>query len=173
MLATMNPAEYTGRAVMSQAFADRWGLWHKLPVPGEREIEQMLLRLVFGEHPRVLIGGRGYKAEMSHAVLPELQAIPDISSLLQRVAVFHHGIYKATGGGGATPSIGRLKKERYSFSRRILLNFVRYIAERIRVTEAPSEKLITEAIQSLYIARIRDEADRKAVNNILRAGGLL
>jgi hypothetical protein len=89
------------------------------------------------------------------------------------VAVFHHGIFKAAGGGGATPSIGRLKKERYSFSRRILLNLVRYIAGRIRVTGNPSEALITEAIQALYIARIRDEADRKAVNNILRAGGLL
>jgi MoxR-like ATPase len=173
MLATMNPAEYTGRAVMSQAFADRWGLWHQSAVPGEREIEQMLLRLVFGEHPRVLIGGRGYKAEKSSAVFPELQAIPEISSLLQRVAVFHHGIFKAAGGGGAPPSIGRLKKERYSFSRRILLNFVRYTAERIRATGAPSEKLVTEAIQTLYLARIRDEADRKAVNNILRAGGLL
>jgi MoxR-like ATPase len=173
MLATMNPAEYTGRAVMSQALADRWGLWHQAAVPGEREIEQMLLRLVFGEHPRVLIGGRGYKAEKSPAVFPELQAIPEISSLLQRVAMFHHGIFKAAGGGGVTPSIGRLKKERYSFSRRILLNFVRYTAERIRATDAPSETLITEAIQALYIARIRDEADRKAVNNILRAGGLL
>ena len=173
MLATMNPAEYTGRAVMSQAFADRWGLWHQAAVPGEREIAQMLLRLVFGEHPRVLIGGRGYKAEKSPAVFPELQAIPEISSLLQRVAVFHHGFFKAAGGGGATPSIGRLKKERYSFSRRILLNLMRYIAERIRITGNPSEALIPEAIQALYIARIRDEPDRKAVSNILRAGGLL
>jgi MoxR-like ATPase len=173
MLATMNPAEYTGRAVMSQAFADRWGLWHQSALPGEREIEQMLLRLVFGEHPRILIGGRGYRAEKSPAVFPELQAIPEITSLLQRVAVFHHGIFKAAGGAGATPSIGRLKKERYSFSRRILLNLVRYTAERIRTTGVPSEALVTEAIQVLYIARIRDEADRKAVNNILRAGGLL
>jgi MoxR-like ATPase len=173
MLATMNPAEYAGRAVMSQAFADRWGMWHQAAVPGEREIEQMLLRLVFGDHPRVLFGGRGYKAEKSAAIYPELQAVPGITSLLQRVAVFHHGIFKAAGGGGATPSIGRLKKERYSFSRRILLNFVRYTAERIRTTGATSEALLTEALQNLYVARIREEADRKAVNNILRAGGLL
>jgi hypothetical protein len=53
------------------------------------------------------------------------------------------------------------------------LNLVRYTAERIRTTGVASEALVTEAIQTLYIARIRDEADRKAVNNILRAGGLL
>jgi MoxR-like ATPase len=173
MLATMNPAEYTGRAIMSQAFADRWGLWHQAAGPGEREIEQLLLRLVFGEHPRVLFGGRGYKADKAAPTYPELQEIPEIHSLLQRVAVFHHGIFKAAGGEGTTPSIGRLKKERYSFSRRILLNLVRYIAERLRVTGNPTQALITEAIQALYIARIRDESDRKAVNNILRAGGLL
>jgi hypothetical protein len=169
----MNPAEYTGRAIMSQAFADRWGLWHQAAGPGEREIEQLLLRLVFGEHPRVLFGGRGYKADKAAPTYPELQEIPEIHSLLQRVAVFHHGIFKAAGGEGTTPSIGRLKKERYSFSRRILLNLVRYIAERLRVTGNPTQALITEAIQALYIARIRDESDRKAVNNILRAGGLL
>jgi MoxR-like ATPase len=173
MLATMNPSEYTGRAIMSQAFADRWGVWHQAVGPGEREVEQMLRCLVFGEHPRVLIGGRSYRAEPTRAVHPQLQAIPDISSLLQRLAVFHHGIFRAAGGGGATPSIGRLKKERYSFSRRILLNLLRYIADRISSGAEATEALIPEAVQVLYLARIRDDADRKAVNNILRAGGLL
>jgi MoxR-like ATPase len=173
MLATMNPAEYAGRAVLSKAFADRWGIWHQAAGPGEREIEQMLLRLVFGEHPRVLFRKNAYKGESAAPVYPELQAIPEISSLLQRLAVFHHGIFKAAGGNGAPPSIGRLKKERYSFSRRILLNLLRYIAERIRATGEATADLITEAIQVLYLARIREEADRKAVVNILRAGGLL
>lgn len=173
MLATMNPAEYAGRAVMSKAFADRWAVWHQAGCPGEREIEQMLLRLVFGEHPRVLVGGLGYKGETTSAVYPELQAIPEISSLLQRLAVFHHGIFNAAGGNGATPTIGRLKKERYSFSRRILLNLLRYVGEQIRATGEPSVARITEGIQVLYLARIREEADRKAVTNLLRAGGLL
>jgi len=173
MLATMNPAEYAGRAVMSKAFADRWGIWHQAAGPGEREIEQMLLRLVFGEHPRVSIEGSGYKGETTPPVYPELQTIPEISSALQRLAVFHHGIFKAAGGNGNTPSIGRLKKERYSFSRRILLNLLRYISERIRAGAEASVGLITEGIRVLYLARIREEADRKAVYNILRAGGLL
>lgn len=173
MLATMNPAEYAGRAVMSKAFADRWGIWHQAAGPGEREIEQMLLHLVFGEQPRVLIEGRGYKGETAAPVYPQLQAIPDISSLLQRLAVFHHGIFKSAGGNGNTPSIGRLKKERYSFSRRILLNLLRYISERIGAGAEASMGLITEGIRVLYLARIREEADKKAVCNILRAGGLL
>ncbi len=173
LLATMNPADYAGRAVLSKAFADRWGVWHQAAVPGEREIEQMLRCLVFGEHPRVVIGGRAYKAEEVSPVFGALQAIPEIGGLLKRLAVFHHGIFRAAGGAGATPTIGRLNKERYSFSRRILLNLLRYVEERIRCGAAAEEVLIPEAIQALYLGRIRDEADRRAVNNILRAGGLL
>jgi hypothetical protein len=169
----MNPAEYAGRAVLSKAFADRWGVWHQAAVPGEREIEQMLRCLVFGEHPRVLIGGRAYKAEVVRPVFGSLQAIPEIGGLLKRLAVFHHGIFRAAGGAGATPTIGRLNKERYSFSRRILLNLLRYVEERIRNGAAAEESLIPEAIQALYLGRIREEADRRAVNNILRAGGLI
>ncbi len=173
MLSTMNPSDYAGRAIISQAFADRWGVWHQAAGPGEREIEQMLRFLVFGEHPRVVIAGRSYRAEPSLPVFAELQQIPEIGSLLNRLAVFHYGIFRAAGGGGSTPSIGRLKKERYSFSRRILLNLLSYIGSQIRAGSEPSSILIPEAIQVLYLARLRDEADRKAVRNILRAGGLL
>lgn len=173
MLATMNPSDYAGRAVLSQAFADRWGVWHQAAGPGEREIEQMLRFLVLGEHPRVVIAGRAYKAPNSAPVYSELQAIPKVEGLLQRVAVFHHSIFRASGGAGSTPSIGRLQKERYSFSRRILLNLLRYMCEKIRAGAPAEEVLISEAIQVLYLARMRDDADRRAVNNMLRAGGLL
>ncbi|NBV87496.1 MAG: hypothetical protein EBS01_14795 [Verrucomicrobia bacterium] len=173
VLATMNPAEYAGRAVLSKAFADRWGVWHQAAIPGEREIEQMLRCLVFGEHPRVVIGGRAYKADEVRPVFASLQAIPEIGGLLKRLAVFHYGIFRAAGGAGATPTIGRLNKERYSFSRRILLNLMRYVDERIQHGAPAEEVLIPEAIQALYLGRIREEADRRAVNNILRAGGLL
>jgi MoxR-like ATPase len=173
MMATLNPAEYAGRAILSQAFVDRWGIWHQAAVPGEREIEHMLRFLVFGEHPRVVIDGLAYRAPESAPVYPELQGIPQIHSLLQRLAVFHHGIFRAAGGCGGTPSIGRLNRERYSFSRRVLLNLMEYVARKIRSGSVPSEVLIPEAVQTLYLARVRGEADRKAVNNILRAGGLL
>jgi MoxR-like ATPase len=173
MLATMNPADYAGRAILSQAFADRWGVWHQSAGPGEREIEQMLRTLVFGEHPRVVIGGRAYRAEATRPLYPDLQAIPEITGVLQRLAVFHYGIFKAAGGGGAAPTIGRLNKERYSFSRRILLNLLHFIAERIRAGAPADEALVSDAIGVLYLARVRDDADRRAVRNILRAGGLL
>ncbi len=173
MLATMNPAEYAGRALLSQAFADRWGVWHQAAVPGEREIEQLLEYLVFGTQPRVLLSGRVYQASARGPVYPELAAIADVRVWLRRLAVFHYGIFRAAGGEGATPSIGRLKKERYSFSRRLLLNLVRYVVEQIKSGRAPAHALISEAIQVFYVARIRGEPDRKAVKNMLCAGGFL
>lgn len=173
MMATLNPAEYAGRAVLSQAFTDRWSIWHQASVPGEREMEDMLRFLVFGEQPRVIIDGLAYRAPEATPVYGELQGIPGIRSLLQRLAVFHHGIFRAAGGCGGTPTIGRLNRERYSFSRRILLNLVEYVAQKIRAGAAATEVLVPEAVQTLYLGRVRGEADRKAVNNILRAGGLL
>jgi MoxR-like ATPase len=173
MMATLNPAEYAGRAVLSQAFVDRWSIWHQAGIPGEREMEQMLRFLVFGEQPRVIIDGLAYRAPESAPVFGELQRIPQIGALLQRLAVFHHGIFRAAGGCGGTPSIGRLNRERYTFSRRVLLNLIEYVARKIQNGAAPSEVLIPEGVQTFYLGRVRGDADRKAVNNILRAGGLL
>ncbi len=173
LVATLNPSEYAGRAVLSQAFMDRWSVWHQSESPGEREIGQMLRFLVFGEQPRVNAAGSVYRAPAAVPVYGELQQIPEIGSLLQRLAVFHHGIFKAAGGGGATASIGRLNRERYSFSRRVLLNLVAHVAARIRSGESAREQLVSEAIRTFYLGRLKGEADRRAVHNILRAGGLL
>jgi MoxR-like ATPase len=173
MLATLNPSDYAGRAVLSEAFMDRWSIWHQAATPGERELEQMLRFLTFGEQPRVILAGQAYRAPDTAPLYPELQTISSIGPLLQRLAVFHHGLFKAAGGGGNTPSIGRQQKSRYSFTRRILINLVHYVSNRIRSGASPEEGLIQEALHTFYLARIRGEADRKAVSNILRAGGLL
>ena len=173
ILCTMNPPDYCGRATLSRAFSDRWGVWSQVSSPGERELEQMLRRLVFGEHPRVSLFGVSYRSPGVAPVYPELQAVADMDGLLQRIAMFHHGICRAAGAGGTTPSIGRLSRERYSFSRRVLLNLMHTVSERIRSGCAAEAALFSEAIQMLYVARIREEADRRAVCNILRAGGLL
>ena len=173
LVATLNPSEYAGRAVLSQAFVDRWSVWHQSETPGEREIAQMLRFLVFGEQPRVNAAGCVYRAPASVPVYGGLQGIPGIGSLLQRLAVFHHGIFKAAGGGGGTASIGRLNRERYSFSRRVLLNLVAHVAARIRSGEEAREQLVSEAVRTFYLGRLKGEADRRAVQNILRAGGLL
>ena len=60
---------------------------------------------------------------------------------------------------GGTPSIGRLNKQRYSFSRRILLNLVHYVAERIRSGCETPDVLLSEGLQQLYVTRLRDQAD--------------
>jgi midasin (ATPase involved in ribosome maturation) len=58
LFATLNPAEYSGRSVLSPAFRDRWLVWHQAEVATEAEVSQMLRRLVFGEHPVVTVNGQ-------------------------------------------------------------------------------------------------------------------
>ncbi len=172
LLCTMNPSHYAGRALLSQAFIDRWGLWHQAGSPGEREVEAMLRLWVFGQHPRVITCGRAYKAGDATPVFGELQQISNIDDLVHRLAIFHHGVVLAAGGDGKVPSIGRLSKQRQSFSRRTLHNLVRMVVENIRAGVPATPNLISDAIRDLYIGRLRDSGDRRAVQSMMVAGGL-
>ena len=48
---TMNPGEYAGRATLSPAFRDRWGIWGHIAKPSEPELFDMLRCLVTGQSP--------------------------------------------------------------------------------------------------------------------------
>ncbi|NBW97444.1 MAG: hypothetical protein EBR28_12130, partial [Planctomycetia bacterium] len=54
IFATMNPATYSGRSVLSPAFRDRFNLWNSLEAPGETEYRALLARLVHGVQPEFI-----------------------------------------------------------------------------------------------------------------------
>src|SRR5262249_10768012 len=60
IFATMNPAEYAGRTVLSPAYRDRWRGYRFVPRPGESEYLAMLRLLVHGEQPGIGVQGRRY-----------------------------------------------------------------------------------------------------------------
>ena len=173
LFATMNPAEYAGRSILSPAFRDRWGVWHHADVPGEAEYTAMLNSLVFGEQPEFVFQGVLYHSPATKPVHQELATIEGIRELLPRLALFHASLCQASGMGGAAPSLGRMRRERYVFTRRTLLTCLKLLGRaRLEHPDAPSGAQIRQAIEDAYLGRISDRADRNAVVALLRAAGL-
>ena len=173
LFATMNPAEYAGRSVLSPAFRDRWLSWHHADVPGEAEYAAMLNCLVFGEQPEFAFQGIRYYSPATQPVHPELATITGIRELLPRLAQFHAALCQASGMGGGGPALGRIRKERHVFTRRTLLTCLKLLGRaRMENPEAPASGQLRQAIQDAYLGRIGDRGDRNAGVALLRASGL-
>jgi hypothetical protein len=173
MFATLNPAEYAGRSVLSPAFRDRWQIWHQAESPGESDFAAMLRCLVFGEQPELTFRGKRYQAPPIQPVYPELSGVTGVREVLPQLALFHSSLCQAAGMGGAAPALGRLRRERYVFTRRTLLTCL-HLLHRARTDGpiVPFKTQLREAVETAYLNRIRDGADRHAVVALLRAAGL-
>ncbi len=173
MFATLNPADYAGRSVLSPAFRDRWLVWHQAASPGESEFAAMLRCLVLGEHPDVSFNGKHYRSASAQPIYPELGNIPGISTTLQRLALFHSSLSQAGGMGGGAATLGRLRRERYVFTRRSLLACLQILGQsRVDAPEVPFSTHLREAIEVAYLDRMREGADRNGAVALLRAAGL-
>lgn len=171
LFGTMNPSEYAGRATLSPAFRDRWGIWGHIGKPSEPELLDMLRCLVTGESPAFVWEGVRWIPPRTEPVYPVLSNFPDLEVTLKSIASFHARISGAAGDNEAPASIGRVRRERYVFTRRTLLNAMRLIhensngASRLRGVAA-------RVLAEIYIQRLADPADRAAALALLRATGL-
>jgi len=170
MFATLNPAEYSGRSVLSPAFRDRWTLWNMLEPPGEAEFRALLQRLVHGVHPEVSLGGVLWRAADEEPIHRNLAAEPGIDGLLAAVAAFHAGVAGAAGAAGGA-ELGRVRRERYVFTRRTLLAAMAMADEQV-AAGAAAPRAIRDALETVYMQRVQPGADRQAVRTILRTAGL-
>jgi hypothetical protein len=90
-----------------------------------------------------------------------------------RLALFHASLGHAAGMGGAAPALGRLRRERYVFTRRTLLTCLELLNRaRAEQPQMPFETQLQEAIEVAYLHRIRDGADRDAAMGLLRPSGI-
>lgn len=178
LFATLNPAEYAGRSTLSPAFRDRWRLWHHVPSPQQADLLGMLRALVFGEQPKVMFQGRLYQAPATAPAHPALREVPHIDQVLERVALFHWSVATAAGEGGQAARLGRTRRERSLFSRRLLLTLMDLWDAALRddatwVARAQDPmRALNHLIQTLYVERIPDQADRDAVAAALQAADL-
>jgi hypothetical protein len=173
VFATMNPAEYSGRSVLSPAYRDRWRAHRFIPRPGEAEYRAMLEFLVFGRQPEVTVLGRTYPGAQHAAPLAALASWPEIRTLLPALASFHTALENASGHGEDTARLGARRKERYIFTRRGLLSFVEYLASPFGLGGgAPSRRAVREALLRYYLGRVSSPADQRTIVQLLEAAGL-
>ena len=173
IFATMNPAEYSGRSVMSPAFRDRFVNWFHAEGPGEREYLAHLRLLVLGEQPEVRLDGGIYQAPASRPMLPRLSSIADIEGLLGRLARFHALLAKASlDPAGGQPGLGRSRRERYIFSRRGLMACLQiWAAARDASPSGCPAAQLGQAVGAIYFERMA-QGDHKAARSIATAAGL-
>lgn len=173
MFATLNPAEYSGRSLLSPAFRNRWLIWHQAQAADEAAILAMLRTLVFGEQPVVHWRGRSYRADAVEPLFPALQEMAEIDSVLARFAMFHTTVAKAAGTSGTTPGLARQRRERHSFTRRNLIATLQLsMGNTDSSAQGDRRRSFCDAIQQIYLNRYPDAADRKAILSHLRAADL-
>ena len=168
---TMNPGEYAGRATLSPAFRDRWGIWGHIAKPSEPELFDMLRCLVTGQSPAFVWEGVRWVPPVSKPLYPDLANFPDLEATLRAISSFHARISGAAGENESPASIGRVKRERYVFTRRTLLNSMRLIAENARGSSR-LRGVAARVLAEIYIHRLSDSSDRSAALSLLRATGL-
>jgi hypothetical protein len=173
VFATMNPAEYAGRSVLSPAYRDRWRAHRFIPRPGEVEYRAMLDFLVFGRQPEVTVLGRSYPGAQQLAPLASLASWPEIRTLLPALASFHVALENASGQADDTARLGARRKERYVFTRRGLLSFVEYLASPFGLGGGtPSRRAVREALLRYYLGRVSSVVDQRTIVQLLEAAGL-
>lgn len=186
VFATMNPAEYQGRSVLSPAYKDRWVATWQAEAPGEREYRQMLERVVYGRHPDVDVGGLRYRGALAwrdgEAPYAKLGTTPGVPAFLSRLAALHAGLVRmATASEGKSASLGASRRERYVFSRRALIAVLDGLGssslinprtgDAMGFAEAPAAIAI-DAIERAYLDRVRGDDDRARVHALMRSLGL-
>ena len=179
LFATLNPAEYSGRSLLSPAFRDRWSIWHQAEVATETEIGLMLRMLVFGEHPVVHFRGRRFQGAPT-MVSPAFAGWArfdkgTVETLLSQLALFHTSVTRAAGSQGVS-GLARHQRERLTFTRRTLINVMQHVSHTAHEADHDSladvKQLLRQAMDVFYLNRLRDAGDRKAVLTLLRAADL-
>jgi hypothetical protein len=95
---------------------------------------------------------------------------------LKQLAMFHTSVARAAGAQGVA-GLGRHQRERLTFTRRSLLSVMQHVSRGLEAEAGDKEvgllrQRLKQALELFYASRLRDPADRKAVQTMLRAADL-
>ena len=175
IFATMNPAEYAGRTALSPAYKDRWTGYRFVKPPEERDYLAMLNLWVHGTTPNVHVLGHDYTGTELQPWLTSLGALQgvDIDQFLTAIARLHYSVVKASSSTGST-GLGRGRRERPVFTRRLLMALMEYIDGSIDPGDEPERiiRVIRLGLRRYYLSRVTAESDRETVCNLLDGLGI-
>jgi hypothetical protein len=169
VFATMNPAEYAGRAALSPAWRDRWRARRIVPRPTEAAIEQFLRAGVFGETPAIEVAGARWPAGRVDAPWGKLAVVGSMAPFLSALARFHVSLERSLASGRGP---GGSRREPYVVTRRNLLSVLDWLAAHLPAGSADDERVaMREALVRYYLQPVA-RGDRAAVVRLLDAAGI-
>lgn len=180
VFATMNPAEYTGRSVLSEAWRDRFPAHLMAERADELAYRQLIEHALTGTHPTLVRDGVRWAPAELEATPDERLGHPGLAAPLHRLAPVFAGLDAMTRPHEGRAPLGAERRERYLFSRRSLLAVLDAVAALRRFdvrrgevvgAEADPEAAVREAVHSAVLDRIRSGADRERVRVFLEAQG--
>jgi len=171
LFATMNPADYAGRSVLSPAWRDRWRATRTVPGATEAEYEALLRQSILGRGPSVAVGGKAYRRVRTAAPYSSLRRLADVELAIEGLARFHVAVERAAAGAqGSSTHVGAGRKEPYVFTRRTVLSVLRYLEHLVASGSTGSARdLLQTAVSRYYLARCSTVDDRNAVEQLLEA----
>ena len=174
VFATMNPAEYAGRSVLSPAYRDRWRGYRFVPRPGEEEFLDMLRLLVHGQQPDFGLHGRNYMGLDQEPRYKVLTTLPYVDAFLEALARFHVALEHAVGQtADSVARIGSRRRERYVFTRRGLLSMLDYLTSPLYQRDGQLDtRALRRALLRYYVGRLSTAEDRAMVLQLLDAHGI-
>lgn len=177
IFATMNPASYEGRRKLSPALRDRWNKYAFVESPSKADYEAMFNLIVFGKQPDLAIDGQKYEGKQQDGLCPRLARLPQIREFLTRLAKFQFEIEDMA----KKEVIGKSRKEKYVFTRRALISFLKNLEHRVVIDRASGSRLsvtempaclVEKVVREFFLDKMASADDRQQMQTKLNITGL-
>ena len=182
VFATMNPAEYVGRAPLSPAYRDRWLADRMMPATSERALYEMIAARLWAEAPELSLFGAPYEGRVEGleaqaeqgAPLRRLAALQVARPLMRALARFHASLARALSAEAAQLRVAA--GETSVVSRRSLIATLDYLEAALsaqpELDEAGLELTLKRALWRYYVARLRAPELRALAHSLWLSSGL-
>ncbi|MFZ4580396.1 MAG: AAA family ATPase [Myxococcota bacterium] len=172
IFATMNPAEYAGRAALSPAGKDRWIRQLQVASPDAAATEAMLNHAVWAEQPELGSWGVAWATTGGGESTPSVPIAADrplLRDFFRKLADLHARVLARTATSPDT-ALGADRREGYAFTRRGLLALLQRLQSEVAAGVEVHEAMRI-GLRQAYVDRVA-VADRAVLALLMDAVGL-